>query len=376
MSQKHYTHLTHDERVILADWWHNGYSIREIAQHLKRNASTISRELRRNGRSPVTKRTRVNKPRADARHLRGTAAAEIIKQRKRRYEKRKKLFEQQKRRRYTVASADRLAKARIKLQIPKLEQPRNAELLQFVITALDSRWSPEQISGRIKHEGLRPGISCQAIYNFIYAHPELNLQSCLRRKGKKYRKYKTSTYNHTDNRRSIDERPTVVAKLTRIGDLEGDTIVGKDQKDRLLTHNDRLSGMVSIGLVLGYNAELISKQTNLDVARVFTVGCHTITYDNGVEFSHWARTEKKLDTNVYFAHAYHSWERGRNEHTNGLIRDFLPKGTDFKTISDNDILTIESLLNNRPRKRLGWLTPAEYYALHVKKANVALEGRM
>lgn len=107
---------------------------------------------------------------------------------------------------------------------------------------------------------------------------------------------------------------------------------------------------------------------------MFPAGCHTITYDNGVEFSHWARTERNLDAKIYFAHAYHSWERGRNENANGLIRDFLPKGTDFKSLTINDILTIESLLNNRPRKRLNWLTPVEYYAVCTQNATVALEG--
>ena len=366
MSHNHYTHLSHDERVILADWWHSGHTIREIARHLGRSPATISRELIRNGRPPTAKTTRVNKPRADARHVRETEAAEAIKFRKRRYEERYSVFKRQCRRRYTVATAEALAKARIKLQVPKLESSCNMELLQFVLTALDSRWSPEQISGRIKYEGLLPNISHEAIYNFIYAHPELGLKSCLRHKGKKYRKQKASTYNHTDNRRSIDERPTIVNELKRIGDLEGDTIVGADPRDRLLTHNERKSGKVSIGRIIGFNAKKISNQTISDTKRVFPGKIYSATYDNGAEFALWCRIEKRLKIKVYFAHPYHSWERGRNENTNGLIRDFLPKGTDFKGITDDDILMIESLLNNRPRKRLGWLTPNEYYAKYIK----------
>ena len=365
MSQIHYTHLSHDERVVLADWWHNGHTVREIARHLSRSPATISRELIRNGRLPTTKTTRVNKPRADARHARGTEAAEAIKLAKCRYEARRKVFEQQRRRHYTVAKAEQLARSRNKLHMLKLEEPSNAELLQFILTALDSRWSPEQISGRIKHEGLLPSISHQAIYNFIYAHPELRLQTYLRRKGKRYRKQKTSAYNHTDNRRSIDERPAMVNNLKRVGDLEGDTIVGKDQKDRLLTHNERISGKVAISRIIGFDAEKISRQTISDTKRIFTGKVYSTTYDNGPEFTLWHKTEKQLKATIYFAHPYHSWERGRNENTNGLIRDFLPKGTDFKTISDNDILMIESLLNNRPRKRLNWLTPNEYYAKYA-----------
>lgn len=365
MSHHHYTHLSHDERVILADWWHSGHTVREIAKHLGRSPATISRELIRNGRPPTTKTIRINKPRCDARHVRGQEAAELIKLRKRRYEERYRVFKRQCRRRYTAAAAETLASTRVKLQIPKLEQPANAELLQFVMTALDSRWSPEQISGRIKLEGLFPGISHQTIYSFIYNHPELGLKTYLRRKGRKYRRQKHPNYNTTTNRRSIDERPAIVDEVVRIGDLEGDTIVGKKQTDRLLTHNDRLSGMVAISRIIGFTAERVSWQTVKDISRVFTNKIYSTTYDNGVEFTMWYKTEKELTTKIYFAHPYHSWERGRNENTNGLIRDFLPKGTDFKTISDNDILMIESLLNNRPRKRLGWLTPYEYHSAHV-----------
>lgn len=131
---------------------------------------------------------------------------------------------------------------------------------------------------------------------------------------------------------------------------------------------------MSISKILGYTAEHTYEQAVDDINRVFTMGCRTITYDNGAEHSMWYRTEAKLDTLIYFAHPYHSWERGRNENSNGLIRDFLPKGTDFKTMSDDDILMVESLLNNRPRKRLGWLTPSEYYDQCANKTSVALEG--
>lgn len=96
----------------------------------------------------------------------------------------------------------------------------------------------------------------------------------------------------------------------------------------------------------------------------------TITYDNGVEFAGWRQTEQELNTKIYFANPYHSWERGRNENANGLIRDFFPKGTDFKKLTNRDILKVESMLNNRPRKRFQWLTPLEYAA----SLGVAVEG--
>lgn len=376
MSQRNYTQLSYEERVLIEDWNKDTNphkrSLRQFAKHLGRNPGTISRELSRNGRPPTANRTRVNKPCCTGHTARGRAEAEQYILATERYWKRRKLFLQQNHIHYTAKAANRQAFARVKRPGLKLEQPENEELLSFVITALDSRWSPEQISGRIRLENILPNISHKAIYRFIKIHKvkqDLDLVSCLRRKGKKYKTQKTSTYNTTDNRRSIDERPEAVNALSRVGDLEGDTIVGKDQKDRLLTHVERVSGLVSIGLVLGYKAEIISQQTRSDVKRVFIGKCYTVTYDNGPEFSCWHKTERELRTDIFFAHAYHSWERGRNENTNGLIRDFLPKGTDFKQLTQNDILIIESLLNSRPRKRLGWLTPSEYYTAHV-----ALEG--
>ena len=154
--------------------------------------------------------------------------------------------------------------------------------------------------------------------------------------------------------------------------MEGDTIFGKDTKDRILTHVERKSGLLSASLVRGYNSHSIAKQTVKDTNRIFGKGnVKSITYDNGIEFSLWKQTAKELDIDIYFANPYHSWERGRNENTNGLIRDFFPKGTDFKRITKSDIMRVESLINNRPRKRLGWKTPFEVY-----RANVALEGLM
>ncbi len=370
MSQRHYTQLSYKERVLIEDWNNSTGvdkpSLRKFAKHLGRSPSTIFRELDRNGRPPTNIVSRVNKPRVDNRHTRGRDNQKD-KNRIARYWRRRAGFLFQARKHYTSDTAQKLANGRVKHPGLKLEQPESEELLSFILTALDSRWSPEQISGRIKYEGLLPSISHQAIYNFIGTHPELGLKSCLRRKGKKYRKQKTAIYNHTDNRKSIDECPTEVDQLIRVGDLEGDTIIGKDQTDRLLTHNDRLSGKVSISRIIGFNAEKISQQTIIDVKRVYTSKIYSTTYDNGIEFTLWYKTEQKLSSKIYFAHPYHSWERGRNENTNGLIRDFLPKGTDFKTISDSDILMIESLLNNRPRKRLGYSTPNEYYTKYIRK---------
>lgn len=203
-----------------------------------------------------------------------------------------------------------------------------------------------------------------------------NLHKHLRRRGKKYRCGRMPAVPAgwmSAGKRNIAARPGVVDELGRLGDLEGDTIFGKDSRDRLLTHVERKTGLVSISLVCGYDVHKIQKQTMLDLERLSRhTGAlpKTITYDNGVEFAGWRQTEKDLGADIYFANPYHSWERGRNENANGLIRGFFPKGTDFKKLTNRDILKVESMLNNRPRKRFQWLTPLEYAA----SLGVAVEG--
>ena len=368
MSQGNYTRLSLEERIIIENRYKNGEDYKSIAISINRSASTVWRELRRNGTPPDADTTRVNKPRADGRHYRGSIKSEKIKARKIAYLSRRSKFLVHSKIRYNASRADAKAKHRYRSRvIPKLDRPEYLELRQLVIARLQLRWSPEQIHGRLQYEGQDLVVSTRAIYAFIKKNPRLYLEKHLRCRGKPYRYHKAKYFNTTLGRCPISNRPSVVDKLMRLGDLEGDTIVGKDTRDRLLTHVDRKSGLVSIGLVKGFNAYKITKQTTKDINRVFTFGCHTITYDNGVEFMGWASTAKELGARIYFAHPYHSWERGRNENTNGLIRDFLPKGSDFHNLCISDIMKIESLLNNRPRKRLGYMTPSEYYA------NVALE---
>ncbi|MDO5475446.1 MAG: IS30 family transposase [Candidatus Saccharibacteria bacterium] len=242
----------------------------------------------------------------------------------------------------------------------KLIYNNNRSLRQFVEHSLKLRWSPEQISLRLKYlESNLGSISHQAIYNYIYKNKR-EFIPCLRRRGKRRRQNRPlETYNQTNRtNHSIHNRPKIVDQLIRYGDLEGDTIVGKDKRDRLLTHNDRVTGLVSISLVHNFDAYNIMDQTTNDIKRVFNK-IYTITYDNGIEFSMWDETEKRTGATIYFADPYTPGQRGRNENINGLIRDFFPKGADFKKLTQNDILMVESLLNNRPRKRLGGKTPIE-----------------
>lgn len=384
MSHIHYTHLSYEERVLIEDWnkskEENKLSLRKFAKHLGRSSSTISRELDRNGRPKIATRTRVNKPHVDGRHQRGGSQNQANIDALQRYWKRRAVFMTQARIHYTASTAQKSSQRRTKHPGLLLERPENEELLSFVITTLDSGWTPEEISGRIHLEGVYSDISDTAIYDYIKAHPELGLKEYLPHKGRRYRYKSAKKFNHTNREKhGIDDRSEEVNSLSRFGDLEGDTIVGKDQADRILTHVERKSLLLSMSLIIGFDANKVIDHTVNDILRIFgIVILQTITYDNGVEFVYWQLLEQKLqeldarlkeNPVIFFAHAYHSWERGRNENMNGRIRRFIPKSTDFKTLTDNDILMIESILNNTPRKCLGWLTPAEYYA-----ANVALEG--
>ncbi len=256
---------------------------------------------------------------------------------------------------------------RIKKQALRLNTRSYLETKKYIEEKLKLRWSPEQISGRLRIEDKLPYVSHKAIYHLVYLE---GLEKHLRRKGRKFRSYKILSFNKTNrDKHHISERPKEVDELKYYGDLEGDTIFGLKTTDRILTHVDRKSGLLSASLIHNYNAHKITKQTKLDIASVFGK-IKSITYDNGIEFSLWRIAEKELKTNIYFANPYHSWERGRNENTNGLIRDFLPKGTDFKKLTKRDIVEIANLINNRPRKRLKWKTPLEVY----KPQGVALEG--
>lgn len=378
MSQSHYTRLSYDERVIIENRLQTGENLSQIANALCRSRSTIWREIKRNSTKNKNRTIRVNMPKLvllDTRRFRGSLFAEDIKKARYAYQARLNKYKSNSPK-YIAKVADKKTTSRYCKKKPLLERLDYRETLDYIDDKLKLRWSPEQISGRIKQEGYLKPVSYVTIYKCIYGTEERELRkqriSSLRRRGKRYRSKKRQLYNQTARMdHSIHDRPSVVDELKRIGDLEGDTIVGKDQKDRLLTHSDRLSGVVSISLVLGFNAYSISKQTVKDLKRVFSNDkIETITYDNGVEFSDWQITEANTDATIYFADPYTPSQRGRNENVNGLIRDFLPKGTDFKKLKKADILKIELNLNNRPRKRLGYLTPIEFAE---KIRNVALE---
>lgn len=160
------------------------------------------------------------------------------------------------------------------------------------------------------------------------------------------------------NRKSIDERPAIVDQKKRLGDWEGDTIIGKARKGALLTMVERKSLYVVIGRLEGKNASALADELIASFSELLPP-LTTITFDNGLEFADHERISSELGVDIYFAHPYSSWERGANENTNGLIRQYFPKGMDLTTVTDEDVQFVMNRLNNRPRETLGWKTPNE-----------------
>jgi len=170
---------------------------------------------------------------------------------------------------------------------------------------------------------------------------------------------------------SIDERPSVVEERSRIGDWEVDTIVGPANRGVILTIADRKSGFLFLRkLEHGKNADGMAKAM-IEALLPYKSDIHTITSDNGTEFARHKEISKKLNAGFYFAHPYSSWERGVNENTNGLIRQYIPKGKDFESINELEIKEIQQKINRRPRKKLGYATPVQIFYRTLPK-DVAL----
>ncbi|PIT89109.1 MAG: hypothetical protein COU27_02055 [Candidatus Levybacteria bacterium CG10_big_fil_rev_8_21_14_0_10_36_7] len=162
-------------------------------------------------------------------------------------------------------------------------------------------------------------------------------------------------------KRRINQRPKIVEKRARIGDWEGDTIVGKEKMIHILTHTERKSGLLLADKLEKATAEITKQKTINRFNGVPKKKKQTITYDNGSTFASHRETEEKTGIIIYFANPYHSWERGTNENTNGLLRQFFPKKSSFATITQNEIEKAVRLINRRPRKRLNYLTPYEIF---------------
>lgn len=230
---------------------------------------------------------------------------------------------------------------------------------KIVDTLIMEDYSPEQIVGTLKKEN-KASVSVERIYQYIWADKAKGgtLYSHLRRKGRKYRKRGNlkDCRGVIKNRVSIDKRPDIVDKKERFGDLEVDLIIGENHQQAILTINDRASGMLKMKKIESKEATVVTNSINQLLAD-WSPYILTITADNGKEFAGHEQVAEELNIDYYFAHPYHSWERGANENLNGLIRQYFPKGSCFKNITPDKILEIENKLNKRPRKRFNYENP-------------------
>jgi len=253
-------------------------------------------------------------------------------------------------------------------------KPFNDEIRLHVDTQLGLDLSPEQIAGRAELEGI-PCVSHERIYQHVWQDKKDGglLHLHLRRQGRKYQKSGNSkdTRGIIKDRIGIEYRPEIVNEKSRFGDLEIDTIIGKNHQGAILTINDRRSSSLWICRIDGKEEGPLALKT-IETLEPFKNLIHTITADNGKEFASHKDISKALGIDFYFARPYHSWERGANENMNGLVRQYFRKGTSFEDITDNDIERVQNQLNSRPRKKLSYLTPKEYLCSIFTKQKVAL----
>lgn len=244
----------------------------------------------------------------------------------------------------------------------------NKWLKNYLVKKTKKYWSPEQIAGRLKRKwpnDKNRHIGKDSIYKFIYAERKDLVKYLRCQKGKYRRRYGTrirEKRREALKKKRIDQRPEIVEKRGRIGDWEGDTIVGQERTKQILTHVERKSGLLLADKLERSTAEETKNKTIERFAKVPKNKKHTATYDNGTTFSEYEMTEKKTGIEIFFANPYHSWERGANENANGLLRQFFPKKSAFAIITQEQINEVCSLINNRPRKRLDYLTPNEVFA--------------
>lgn len=316
-----YKQLACEQRYQIYALMKEGHNQTQIAANLACHKSTISRELRRN------------------RGLKG----------------------------YRPYQADELAYDR---QCAAYRSRIAWETWQEVERLLRQQWSPEQIAGRLKLEQ-QPTVSHECIYLYVYAEKRRGgtLHRHLRSQKKQRKRY--SGYlrrGQIPNRTSIDQRPQIVASKGRFGDWEADTIVGARHKGGILSAVERKSKLTRLRKLATKGAAEM-KDNTIELLSPLAAKVHTITVDNGKEFCEHELIAAGLQARIYFAHPYASWERGLNENTNGLVRQYFPKKYDFARFTNADLQRVEDLLNNRPRKTLGYRTPNEVF---FKQRSVAL----
>lgn len=260
---------------------------------------------------------------------------------------------------YDSKEAQRLYRDRMRT---KKKHRRFTESMKgLVCDKLCLDWSPEQIHGFCKNEGI-DCVSHEAIYQYIWNDKKEGgeMYKHLRRRGR-HKGKRGSQYAYRGmipNRVDIDERPKIVDEKLRFGDLEGDLIIGKDHKGAILTLNDRMTSFSWSKQLSGKNTDEVVDAA-IELLTPFKAYLHTLTFDNGREFAHHERITQALGIPVFFAKPYHSWERGANENLNGLYRQYIPKKTDFDLLDKDTLGLARELLNNRPRKKLNFLSPIQ-----------------
>ena len=306
-------HLTPEERDRIAQLRHRGADQKEIAKAVARCPSTISRELRRNRTGGE----------------------------------------------YHAAQAQRKAELR-RQERPLVRKMEDPQIDQAVRAGLAQEWAPEQIEGRMRQQDSDRCVSSQTIYTWIEQDEDReHWESMLRRRGKRPNRRKNAATT-TDAAR-IDNRPEVIEERLRLGDFEGDTVLGSAGTGGLATLVDRKSRFTIITKVQSKNADHVHQKIKQRMKELDEERRHSITFDNGTEFARCQRLEKHLGMELYFADPGCPYQRGTNENTNGLIRQYYPKGTDFRDVSHPEARQVEKLLNNRPRACLGFRTPTEVF---------------
>jgi IS30 family transposase len=328
MSKKRHKKLNQEERFYISKRLQAGDNRNQIAIDLNRSPCTITREINRN-KDPI------------AGMYSGIVAEEKAKSRQENANRK----------------SERIATISSKAYYTILEE-------------LQKKSSPEQIAAILKDE-LEEPISHQAIYNYIRQDKANGgkLYLFLRRKGRRYRYAKKSVKVVINGKKSIEIRPLKLALLQSFGNWEIDTIFGKDQKSFLLTIVEMRTKYTIIRKIANKEAATVKAEIDKIIAETGIV-IRTMTSDNGGEFAAHAELSRLYKFDWFFCHPFCSGERGLNENTNGLIRDFLPKGTDFNLISDEEILEIQNNLNNRPRKTLKFKRPVYLFVeLWAEAAN-------
>lgn len=307
--------LAENERYQIYIMKKAGHSQKDIAEMLDRHPSTISRELNRNA------------------GLRG----------------------------YRPGQAQRLSDTR--REGAYKARKVTVEVKQWIEKLVRQELSPQQVADYLS-EHKKLSLHHETIYQLIYTDKAAggDMYKHMRIASKPYRKRygKHDRRGKIKNRVDIDKRPTVVDRRNRVGDWEGDTIIGKGRSGALLTMVERKTLYTIIVRLESKRADHLAQAAVREMKQLKSK-VKTITFDNGLEFSNHEEMAKGLEADIYFAHPYASWERGINENTNGLIRQYFPKGTDFSMVSDADIQHVMTRLNNRPRKTRGGRSPNELF---------------